>query len=464
MQKRFVVFWWLGLLVTTIACEKATKQIVETVEQKPNIIFVMVDDLGYGDLGAYGQKVHKTPNLDKMAIEGRKFLQCYAGSPVCAPSRSTLMTGLHTGHTTVRGNFSPLPIPNSPTKGRVPLFESDVTVAEVLKKAGYVTGMTGKWGLGEPTTEGHPNRQGFDEWLGFLNQRRAHNHFAEYIWQNQDTLFLEGNDPSFDENNITFSHDLFTDFALDFIEKQKDTSFFLYVPYCLPHDHYHIPEEDLASFDSLAWTENEKVYAAMVARIDKDMGRIFTLLENLNLDKNTMVFFCSDNGAARRWEGRFDSSGKLKGRKRDMYEGGIRTPMIVWMPEKVPAGTESNYPWYFPDVLPTLADLADVQEIPTDLDGISVLPEILGETMPESDRFLYWEFHEKAFHQAVRWKNWKGIRQGTDGDLALYDLAKDPEETTDISTDNLEIVNTLTTYLSTARTESPYWKAKTKTQ
>ncbi len=427
--------------------------------QKHNIIFVMVDDMGYADMGCFGQEVIKTPNLDQMAAEGRKFTQCYAGSTVSAPSRSTLMTGQHTGHTTVRGNKSPIPVPEnlSPNPKRVPLHDKDTTLAEVLKQAGYVTGITGKWGLGEPNSAGEPNKQGFDQWLGFLNQKRAHDHFPDYFWNNKDTFWLEGNDAEFNESNVTFSHNLFTDFALNFIETNKDTTFFLYLPYCLPHDHYHIPEEDLLPFKQNDWTDNEKVYAAMITRIDKDMGQIFNKLKQLQIDSTTLVFFCSDNGAARRWEGRFNSSGQLRGRKRDMYEGGIRTPMIVRMPGKVPAGTTSTYPWYFPDVLPTVAAFANAKT-PANIDGLNVLPEIMGETMPESNRFFYWEFHEGAFYQAARWKHWKAVRKSAKGKPELYNLETDISEENDVSAQHPEIAEKMENYLDTARTESKYWK------
>ncbi len=447
----------LILLVTLFfSCQKEKAQL--TSGMKPNVIFVMVDDMGYGDLGVYGQKTLKTPNLDQLATRGTIFTNCYAGSPVCAPSRSTLMTGRHTGHTTVRGNKSQVPL-DLPNPDRVPLLKDDFTVAELMKKAGYMTGMTGKWGLGEPGTTGEPNQQGFDQWLGYLNQARAHDHFPDYIWYNTDTLKLVGNDPVFNESNVTFSHDLFTEFVLDFIEDHKDTSFFLYVPYCLPHNYYHIPEKELAPFLEEDWSDQEKVYAAMISRIDQDMGKLMAQLVKYGLDENTMVFFCSDNGAAKRWEGRFDSSGKLRGQKRDMYEGGIRTPMIVHMPGTVPGGRVSDYPWYFPDVLPTLADLVNIP-VSKNIDGISVLSEILGEEMPESDRVLYWEFHEKDFFQAVRWKNWKGVRTTLGGQLELYDLEKDESETTDVSGSYPQVVADIEEYLSTARTESPYWKAK----
>ncbi|WP_044239112.1 arylsulfatase [Flexithrix dorotheae] len=449
-----------GIFLVLSACSSPKEQPLKIVS-KPNVIFVMVDDLGYGDLGSFGQQVVPTPNLDEMAAEGIRFTNCYSGSPVCAPARSTLMTGMHTGHTTVRGNKSQVPVPAelSGNPGRVPLNPEDITIAEVLKDAGYVTGITGKWGLGEPGSVGVPNEQGFDQWLGYLNQKRAHDHFIDYFWHNKDTLWLEGNDAAFNKSNVTFSHNLFTDFALDFIENNKDTSFFLYLPYCLPHDHYHISDEDLVNFKDKDWTENEKVYAAMVAKIDRDMGHIMTKIADLGLDENTMIFFCSDNGAARRWEGRFDSSGKLRGRKRDMYEGGIRTPMIVRMPGKVPAGVVSDYPWYFPDVLPTLAAFTG-GSTPEGIDGINVLPEILGQDLPETERFMYWEFHEGGFFQAVRWKNWKAVREGLEGKLELYDLANDEAEQNNISAENPEVVKTIENYLLTARTKSPYWNPK----
>lgn len=427
-------------------------------ETKPNVIFVMVDDLGYGDLGCFGQQVIKTPNIDQMASEGIKFTNCYSGSPVCAPARSSLMTGMHTGHTTVRGNKSPVPVPKelSDNPVRVPLNLEDVTIAEILKDVGYVTGITGKWGLGEPGSVGVPNNQGFDQWLGYLNQKRAHDHFVDYFWHNRDTLWLEGNDPVFDKSNVTFSHNLFTDFALNFVENNRDTTFFLYLPYCLPHDYYHIPDQDLVDAGDESWTEEERVYASMVSKIDRDMGRLLAKLKELGIDEKTIVFFCSDNGAARRWEGRFDSSGKLRGRKRDMYEGGIRTPMIVRMPGTVPAGVVSDYPWYFPDVLPTIAELTGANA-PERIDGISVLPEILEQSLPENNRFMYWEFHEGGFYQAVRWKNWKAVRKDVDGKLELFNLTSDESEQNDISDEYPEIVKTIEDYLKTARTRSDYW-------
>ena len=446
-------------LITACAGEKGT---TANDPVKPNIIFVMVDDLGYGDLGAFGQQVIQTPNLDRMAREGRKYTQVYAGSPVCAPSRSTLMTGKHTGHTTVRGNKTKVPMDPaiSPNPVRVPLLSEDVTLAEIMKSAGYTTGMFGKWGLGEPGSAGEPNDQGFDEWTGFLNQKRAHNHYVDYFWQNKDTLKLEGNRPQ-EGVEVTYSHDLFTSEALQFIDKNSKQPFFLYLPYCLPHDRYQIPAKDTLKFADKDWGWREKVYAAMVEKIDVDMGKLFSKLKAQGLDKNTLVLFCSDNGAARRWEGRFDSSGELRVRKRDMYEGGIRSPMIVWMAGVVPAGTESDLAWYFPDVMPTLAEVAQA-DTPQEIDGISVWEDLQGKSFQSPDRYLYWEFHEGGFFQAIRYKDWKGVRQGLEGKLELYDLSKDVAEKNNLADTQPDVVKMLEQFLAEARTESPYWAVQTE--
>ena len=424
----------------------------ESFDAPPNIIFIMADDLGYGDLGCYGQDHILTPNIDRLATGGLRFTQVYAGSTVCAPSRSVLMTGMHTGHTTVRGNFGKTGVVGlGGGQGRVPLRDEDVTVAEVLKKAGYVTGMSGKWGLGEPETSGHPNRQGFDEFYGFLNQRRAHHYFVNYLWHNEKRDTLEGN---LNGGQEAYAHDLFTDFALDFIRSNRDTNFFLYLPYTIPHAEYEIP--DTTPYQDRDWAWQEKVHAAMITRMDRDIGRVMDSLDSLGIDERTIVFFCSDNGAAERWAGRFDSSGPLRGRKRDMYEGGIRTPMIVRYPGKTPAGGTSDMPWYFADVLPTLAELAGV-ESPGGLDGRSVLRALLGEEPSMTDRYFYWEFHGRGFQQAVRWNEWKAIRPAPDEPLELYNLAEDLDESDNVAADFPEIVRQMEAYLETARTPSPDW-------
>ena len=428
--------------------------------KKPNIIFIMADDLGYGDLGCYGQKEILTPNIDKLAVEGMRFTDCYTGSTVCAPSRSVLMTGQHTGHTRVRNNMAKvggtLVEDNGSPERRVPLEAEDVTVAEVLKQAGYATGITGKWGLAEPNTDGVPNRQGFDEWLGYLNQRRAHTYYPPYLWRNEEKMMLETNA---DGRRGQYSHDMFTEFALDFVRRHKAAPFFLYLPYTIPHAKYEIPSTE--PYTDRPWPADAKVHAAMITQMDADVGRIMTLLKKLAIDEKTLVFFCSDNGAAKRWDGIFDSSGPLRGHKTDLYEGGIRTPMIVRWPGKVPAGKTSDAPWYFADVMPTMADIAGATR-PSNIDGISILPTLLGRRQRTDNRFLYWEFPAGKFQQAVRWRNYKAIRTAPDKPLELYDLSHDIAEKNDIAEENPDVIARIETYLKTARTESPNAKQEKK--
>ena len=423
--------------------------------KQPNIIFIMADDLGYGDLGCYGQEHIQTPNIDQLAEEGTRFTDCYTGSTVCAPSRSVLMTGQHTGHTRVRGNMGKvggtLVEDNGSPQRRVPLKAEDVTVAEVLRQAGYATGMTGKWGLGEPETTGVPNRQGFDEWFGYLNQRRAHTYYPPYLWHNEYKVVLKGNQNG---QRKEYSHDMFTNFALDFIRRHKNGPFFLYLPYTIPHAKYEIPSTD--PYTDKPWPDDAKVHAAMVTRMDGDIGRLMALLKELAIDKRTLVFFCSDNGAARRWDGLFDSSGPLRGHKSDLYEGGIRTPMIIRWPGRVPAGKTSNAPWYFADVMPTLADAARA-EPPVNIDGISILPLLLGTPQKTDERFLYWEFPAGKFQQAVRWRYFKAVRLAPGKPLELYDLSKDIAETKDIATERPDVIARIEKFLKTARTDSPNW-------
>ena len=422
---------------------------------RPNIIYIMADDMGYGDAGCYGQKLIQTPSIDRMAAEGMRFTSAYAGSTVCAPSRSVLMTGLHTGHTRVRGNFGKFGVKGlGGGDGRVPLQAEDVTVAEVLKSAGYATGITGKWGLGEPATDGTPNKQGFDAWFGFLNQRRAHNHYADFLWLNEDRFPLLGNVDKQQEQ--LYSHDLFSAFAINFIRRQArlEQPFFLYVPYTVPHSRFQVPSDD--PYATRNWDDQEIKYAAMITRLDSHVGRIIDLLQELKIDNNTIVFFCSDNGAADRYEGRFNSSGDLRGRKRDMYEGGLRVPMVVRWPGRVPAGAVSDLAWSFGDFLPTAAELADVPA-PKNLDGTSIAPTLMGGSQNLADRKLYWEFFEKGFQQAVRWKNWKAIRPGVGKPLELYNLEVDLGETLNVANKRGDVVADIEDYLKTARTESIDW-------
>jgi len=433
---------------------------------RPNIIFVMVDDMGYGDLGVYGQELIQMPHVDRMAREGIRYTNAYAGSTVCAPSRSVLMTGQHTGHTTVRGNTGRPGHGGVPGSGgggmRVPLREDDVTVADVLKQAGYATGITGKWGLGEPGTTGIPKRQGFDEWLGYLNQRRAHSHYPEYIWRNEEKVVLEGNTGT-RKNFVTekhHTHDLFTDFALDFIRRHGpgEAPFFLYLAYTVPHGVFQIPELEPYARNA-NWPEQAKVYASMLTRADRDMGRMFKLLEELKIDEETIVFFCSDNGAADRYEGLFNSSGPLRGRKRAMYEGGLRTVMVARWPGRIRANTASDDIWYFADVLPTFAALAGA-EPPEGIDGVSVLPSLLSQPQPElAERPLYWEFHEGGFQQAARKGDWKAVRRAHDRPLELFNLADDLGEEDNVAAEHPERVAWFDRFLRESRTPSANWPA-----
>lgn len=419
-------------------------------KRKPNIIFIMSDDLGCAHVGCYGGTKILTPSIDRMASEGLRFTQSYAGHCVCAPSRSVLMTGLHTGHTRVRGNSCSTGGDRDEETGRgcrLALKPDDVTVAEVLKTAGYATGITGKWGLGEAGSTGVPNRQGFDEWFGYLNQNMAVYYYLDYLWRNEDRFEIPEN-----KNNAqkVYTHDLFADFALDFIRSHKDEPFFLYVPFTIPHFNHEVP--DIKPYEDKPWSQKEKVFAAMVTRMDKDVGRIFDLLKTLDIDKETIVFFCSDNGGI--MEGTLPP---LQGKKGSFKEGGIRTPMIVRWPEKIKAGKVSDAQWYFADVMPTLAELAGAKS-PENIDGISVVPTLFGKKQQQlAERFMYWENPKKDLEQASRFRDWKVYRKKQGMKLELYNLAVDPGERNDVSEQHPEIVKIFEDYLKTARTDSPYY-------
>ena len=432
--------------------------------KRPNIIFILADDLGYGDLGCYGQEVIRTPNLDRMAGEGVRFTQCYAGSTVCAPSRCCLMTGLHTGHAYVRGN------------ALVPLRPEDVTVAEILKQAGYTTALIGKWGLGEPETTGVPNRKGFDLFFGYLNQGHAHNSYPTYLWRNEEKVAIEGNVESKEHRGVcaeckTFSNDLFTREALRFVEEKRNAPFFLYLAYTIPHANN---ERGAATGDGMEtpsyepyadkpWPQPQKGHAALITRLDRDVGALLRKLKDLGLDENTVVFFSSDNGTHK--EGGadpqfFKSSGPLRGYKRDLYEGGIRVPMIVRWPGKIKAGAVSEDVWAFWDFMPTAAELAGAKA-PSGLDGVSVAPALLGGKQ-EAHPPLYWEFHERGFTRAVRMGDWKAVSLGPDKSLELYDLKADVGETQNVADKHPEIVKRIEDCFRTAWSESDHWPAKAR--
>jgi len=421
--------------------------------RRPNIIFVVADDLGYGELGCYGQALIRTPNLDRMAAEGVRFTDCYAGSTVCAPSRCALMTGRHTGHCHVRGN------------ALVPLRPEDLTVAEVLKGAGYATGLIGKWGLGEPKTTGLPNRKGFDYFFGYLNQAHAHDYYPDHLFRNERRVALPANRAG---GKGEYSHDIFTRQALDFVHREAGGPFFLYLAYTIPHANNELKEKGMevpsaAPYTKEDWPEPERNKAAMITRLDADIGRIMAQIKALRIESNTVVFFTSDNGPHKEGGVKaefFQSAGPLRGIKRDVYEGGIRVPMIVRWPGRVPAGAVSDQVWYFPDFLPTAAEIAGAKT-PAGLDGLSILPTLLGQKQVRQHEFLYWEFHEGGSKQAVRMGDWKGVRLDPGAPLELYDLKSDLGETNNVAARHPEVVGKIEAYLKTARTESERWPLRT---
>ena len=382
--------------------------------QKPNIIFILADDLGYGEVGCYGQKLIQTPNVDRLAAEGMRFTQCYAGSQVCSPSRSTLLTGLHTGHTPIRHN------------GARWLYAEDLTVAQVLKPAGYATGAFGKWDLGTENSPGVPWKHGFDEFFGYLHQIHAHFYYTYYLWKNDTKFFLPENEGY---RRARYSHDEIHKQALEFIRRNKDTNFFCYLPYTLPHIQLVVPADSLKLYHG-KWPEKPMpdsrkgyigtdepyaTFAGMVSRLDRSVGEIMALLQELNLDDHTVVFFTGDNGPqGEKWQriaDFFHGAGPLRGYKREFYEGGIRVPMIVRWPGRVNAGSVSDHICAFWDFLPTAAEIAGVTP-PPGLDGVSFLPALLGQEQ-KPHQFLYWEapFGQKR-SVAVRMGDWKAIRPG----------------------------------------------------
>ncbi|HOK95007.1 MAG TPA: arylsulfatase [Anaerohalosphaeraceae bacterium] len=426
---------------------------------KPNIIYILADDLGYGDLSCYGQKRFSTPHIDRLADEGLLFTRHYAGSTVCAPSRCSLMTGLHTGHCQIRGNLSVEP------EGQWPLAAGTKTAASVLKEAGYSTGAFGKWGLGGPDSSGDPNRQGFDEFFGFKCQTMAHKYYQRYLWRNNEKVYLPGNDP--EKQTGQYCHDLIVDQAIEFIKTHHKRPFFAYLALTIPHAELAVPADSLEKYKGLFPEDNPFIpnpnqdygrqlhpraaYAAMIDRMDRDVGRILTLLKELHIDDNTIVFFSSDNGPHKEGGGDpdfFDSNGPLRGYKRDLYEGGIRVPLLVRWPSVIKAGTRTDHISAFWDTLPTFAQLAGTQSFP-DSDGISFLPVLLGNPDAQLRHpYLYWEFHERGGKQAVLIGNQKAVRlnamNNPDAPLELYDLAEDPSEENNIAAAHPQLIEKMT--------------------
>jgi len=415
----------------------------------PNVIFILADDLGQGDLGSYGQKRIKTPHLDRMAAEGTRYTQAYAGTSVCAPSRTSLMIGLHTGHSTSRGNRKP---PDT-VEGQWPIPARIPTVAELFKQAGYATACTGKWGMGYFNTTGSPLRKGFDRFFGYNCQSTAHHYFPAYLDDNDRRLDLDGK---------TYAQDLIQKETLSWVRAQKDNPFFLFYAVTLPHSRFEI--DDLGEYRDLeGWTDQAKTYAAMVTRLDRDVGQLLALLVEMGVDENTLVIFAGDNGSAFAEDsptGRFfDQSmgGKLRGIKRSMYEGGLRQAAIARWPGVVPAGRVSEEPWAFWDFLPTAAELIGVA-LPANArtDGLSLVKFLKGGPAPQRESF-YWELHEQTFKQAIRFGDWKAVRNGAKGPIELYDLARDSGEREDLASKRPELVAKADALMKASRTDDPNW-------
>ena len=450
---------------------------------KPNIVFMLADDLGYAELGCYGQKYIRTPHIDRIAAEGIRFTQCYSGSPVCAPSRCVLMTGKHTGHAYIRDNGRPKDRPYNADEGifpgQNPIPDSTVTIAEILKEQGYATGATGKWGLGFEGSSGDPNQQGFDLFYGYLCQVHAHNHYPRFLWKSGRRMPLEGNDRG--PTGKQFSQDLFIKEALQFIRENRDRPFFLYMPFTIPHLSIQVPEESLNEYKGKIPEEPYEHrsylkhpfpragYAAMITHMDRGIGAIMALLKELGLDDNTAVFFSSDNGPTYDRLGGsdsefFESAGPLRGLKGSLYEGGIRVPMVARWPGRIRPGATSDHVLAFWDVLATVCDITGARP-PDDIDGISFAPTLLGQGEQKKHDFFYWEFPSYGGQQAVRLGNWKGVRQrmfdkNADLRIELYDLKSDVGEQNNVADQHPGIVERIRHIMHNSRTESKLFPFK----
>ncbi len=445
--------------------------------RRPNIVFILADDLGVFDLGCYGQQKIRTPNIDKLAAEGMQFTNFYAGSAVCAPSRCVLMTGKHAGHAFVRDNRAVKP------EGQWPIPADTVTIAKLLKARGYATGAAGKWGLGPMDSTGSPLKQGFDMFFGYNCQAHAHNYYPSWLWKNDQKITLAGNTDG--DTGGTYSHDLIEAAAVEFLQANKDKPFFLYVPFTIPHLALQVPDGSLMEYRG-KWDDPpykggrgyrpqefpRAAYAAMVTRMDRSVGRIMEQIQKLKLDDDTIVFFSSDNGAIDAYAGTdakfFGSLGPFRGMKGSLYEGGIRTPFLARWPGKIKPGTTSDRAGHFCDLLPTLCELGDLgglagAEAPKGIDGLSIVPTLLSKGEQKKHEFLYWEFPGYGGQQAVRLGDWKGVRQNMNKGnvkIELYDLAKDIGEATNVADQHPEVVRRIARIMETEHTPSPDFSIK----
>ena len=453
----------------------------EGSKRRPNVVFILADDLGYADLGCYGQKKIRTPNIDKLAAEGMRFTQCYSGNPVCAPSRCALMTGYHSGHGQIRSNMQIGGqegwVLGSTIGGQWPLTAGTFTVGHLFQRAGYVTGAFGKWGLGRVGTTGDPQKQGFDHFFGYICQRQAHTYYPNHLWRDGQIFWIEENK---DGAEKVYSHDLIVEEALKFLGTNKDRPFFLYVPFTIPHVALQVPEDSLAEYKDLEpdppydgtrgyvkHIRPRACYAAMVTRMDRSVGQIVALLKELGLEENTLVIFSSDNGptnAGGSEAGFFNSAGSLHGLKGSVWDGGIRVPFIARWPGRIKPGSESDHAAAFWDLLPTCAELLG-EKAPEGIDGISMLPTLLGRPgQLKNHEYLYWELNGQ---QGVRMGDWKAVRLRPNQKIQLFDLKTDISEENDVADQHPDIVARIREIMTNGRTESdvfPLQKAKTDKQ
>jgi arylsulfatase A-like enzyme len=415
MKLNSLLFFWI--LWVPVLCSNA----FGTAARSPNVIFILSDDLAQGDVGVYGQKLIQTPRIDRMAAEGTRFMQAYCGTSVCAPSRASLLTGLHSGHCPIRANRELKP------EGQMPLPEATVTVAQLFKQAGYATACTGKWGMGMFDTTGSPLKKGFDHFFGYNCQRHAHSYFPKYIYENDRRIELDGQ---------TYAQNLIQRDTLQWIRQEAAHPFFLFYAVTLPHAKNEI--DSLGQYADMPWTQEQKTYAAMVSRLDSDVGELLDLLRELKIEKDTLVLFSGDNGSSYSPESPlgklFDQAGNgLRGYKRGLYEGALRQAAFAWWPGSVPAGRVSEEPWAFWDFLPTAVELSGMQLVePPRTDGLSLVSFLKGGSAPKRECF-YWELHEGRPQQAVRFGEWKAVRTAPGRELELFDLGTDRGETKDLS-------------------------------
>ena len=411
-------------------------------KSRPNVIFFLADDAGVGDFACYGSKYSITPNIVRLAAEGIRLTNAYCGNAVCAPSRCTLMTGLHPGHALFRAN-----------RKELTLAQDQLTVATLFKEAGYVTGGFGKWGIGLPGTTGVPEKHGFDRFFGYYDQTAAHQYYPTSLVENSCVIPVPENANG---KRVVYSHNVIANETLKFIDQNKDKPFFIYAAWTLPHAEFTIPSPEL--FASKPWSQKVKNYAAMVNLYDQDIGRVMKKLKEYGIDDRTLVFFGSDNGANQEFIGPLASTGGLRGYKRMLYEGGIRAPLIARWPNQIPAGKTSDLLTGFVDIMATTADLLGSKTaIPSD--GVSMLPTLLGKPQEKKHDHLYFEIFEPYFQQCVRWENWKGYRLGTKAPMELYNLKNDPKEHENVAAENPEIVKKLEALLVAEHVDSATFKA-----